>query len=133
MNWKDFYSSNVLFGFKNLHLSIENQPHCFKNLDIFNQLCKAFLFHSEYAINDSVCMIHEGAKIPGRGSKCSLLLREFAQNGQAQHKVTQGAVRLPPMFGSKKISRSRNRTLNKREHRNTQENLKHPPITIDNQ
>ena len=69
MNWKDLYSSNVLFGLKNLHFSIENWLHCFKNLDFLNQFCKAFLFHSEYAINDSVCMIHEGSKIPGRGSK----------------------------------------------------------------
>ena len=101
-NWKDLYSSNVLFGLKNLHFSIENRLHCFKNLYLFNQFCKAFLFHSEYAINDSTCMIHKGSKIPGRGSKCSLLLQEFARNGQAQYKVTQGAVELLSMFGSKK-------------------------------
>ena len=115
-----------------MHFSIENWLPCFKNLDFLNQFCKAFLFHSQYTINDCVCMIHEGSKIPGRESKCSLLLREFSRNGQAQYKVTQGQVRLPPMFGNKKISRSRNGTLNTREYRSMQENLEHDRMVCAN-
>ena len=102
-NWNELYSFNVPRRLRNLSFSKETYLHCFKHLESFKRFCNAFLFHVECTINDEVCMIHEGSKIPGRGSKSSLLVREFSCNGEAQCNVTKGEHWLNQMFGSQKL------------------------------
>ena len=52
-----------------------------KNHEGLNKFFLNLLFFSEFLINDGVCFIHEGNVTPGRGSKCSMLQREFSELG----------------------------------------------------
>ena len=131
-NWNELYSSNVLTRLRNLSFSKETYLHCFKHLESFKRFCNAFLFHIECTINDGVCMIHKGSKIPGKGSKSSLLVWEFSCNGEAQYNVTKGEHWLNQMLRSQKLIRSKNRMLNMREYTNMYENLEHDRMICAN-
>ena len=58
---------------------------CFTCNDNLKKFSMAFLFHMGNTMNDGVCMVHEGGKVPGRGSKSSLLTREFSRDGVSIH------------------------------------------------
>ena len=79
-------------------------------------------------------MIHEGSKIPGRGSKCSLLVCEFSRNGEQQYNVTQEEERPKLIFGSNIHTRSykKTRSLSASEYRNMQENIEHDCMICSN-
>ena len=94
-----------------------------------------FLFYSEFLMNDSACMIHEGYKIPGRGGKCSSLIREFSMNGEFQHRVTKGEtskLTRSIFLTSKNMVRLRNRTLTFREYQDMQRHLEHDKMLFSN-
>ena len=82
-----------------------------------------------------MCLIHEGAKIPGRGAKsATALVREFSRNGEQQYLVTQGEKTPKLIFKSKYFTRSlkKNRTLSVSEYRNMHENLEHNSMVVKN-
>ena len=79
----------------------------------------AFLLLIGNTMNNGVCMVHEGGKIPGRGSKSSLLTREFSRNGECQYLATKGEC-LPKIIFENNIrtqSRKKNRSLSTCEYR----------------
>ena len=55
-----------------------------KNHEDLNKFFLNFLFFSEFLINNGACLIHEGNVNPRRGSKCSMLQREFSKLGSFQ-------------------------------------------------
>ena len=73
-DWSEFYFSNLLKRSSNLVLlSKENSMQCFMGNDNLKKFSMAFLFHMGDTMNDGVCMVHKRGKVPGRGSKSSLL------------------------------------------------------------
>ena len=105
-NWKITYAMNLIEKLKSILFNMNNQLNCFKHVDSLKEMSIAFLFHIDITMNRGVCMIHEGSKIPGRGSKHSLLVREFSRNGEQQYNVTQGEEQPKLIFGSKVHNRS---------------------------
>ena len=95
----------------------------------------SFLFYIDITLNKGVCLIHEGAKIPGRDAKnATALVREFSRNGEQQYLVTQGEKTPKLIFKSKYFTRSlkKNRTLSASEYRNMHENLEHNSMVVKN-
>ena len=81
--------------------------------DQFNRMYSSFIYLPESFRNDGACMIHEGASIPRRGKKCSLLIREFSVDGLFQYKVSCGNMRNMGycICNKRKMSKPRNRSL----------------------
>ena len=78
-DWSEFYFSNLLKRSSNLFLlSKENSMQCFTCNDNLKKFSMAFLFHMGNTMNDDVCMVHEGGKVPESRSKSSLLTQEFS-------------------------------------------------------
>ena len=78
-------------------------------------------------MNNGVCLIHKGSKVPGRGSKNSVLTREFSRCNERQYNITQGKILPKAIFGCDMKTRNRknDRSLSIFEYRNMQENLEH--------
>ena len=105
-DWKIAYATNLMEKLKSILFNVNNRLNCFKCVDSLKEMSIAFLFHIDITMNRGVCIIHEGSKIPGRGSKCSLLVREFSRNGEQQYNVTQGEEQPKLIFGSNVQTRS---------------------------
>ena len=134
-DWSEFYFSNLLNRSSNLLLlSKENSMQCFMCNDNLEKFSMAFLFHMGNTMNDGVCMVHEGGKVPGRGSKSSLLTQEFSRNGECQYIATKGECLLKLIFYSNIFTQShkKNRSLSTSEYRNMQENLEHDRMICAN-
>ena len=133
-DWSEFYFSNLLKRSSNLLLSKENSMQCFTCNGNLKKFSMAFLFHMGNTMNDGVCMVHEGGKVPGRGSKSSLLTREFSRNGECQY-IAPKSECLPKLIFYSNIftqSRKKNRSLSTSEYRNMQENLEHDRMICAN-
>ena len=134
-DWSEFFFSNLLKRSLNLLLfSKENPMQYFMCNDNLKKFSMAFLFHMGNTMNDGVCMVHEGGKVPGRGSKSSLLTQEFSRNGECQYIATKGKC-LPKLIFYSNIftqSREKNRSLSTSEYRNMQENLEHNRVICAN-
>ena len=64
-----------------------------KNCEDLNKFFLNFWFFSEFLINNGACLIHEGNVTPGRGSKCSMLQREFFKLGSFQRNICRGETK----------------------------------------
>ena len=96
----------------------------------------AFLFHVEMPMSYGTCLIHEGSKIPGRGSKNCILTREFSRCSERQYNITQGLERnfLKNIFsnGLRFMRQKGDRSLSIFEYQNLQENLEHNGMVTRN-
>ena len=121
------YTLDLMKKLRSILFCLDNQLNCFKSENFLRKVSIAFLFHIDITMNKGVCMIHKGSKIPGRGSKCSSLIREFSRNGEKQYDITRGEERPKLIFGSNVLTGSpkENRSLSISEYRNMQENLEH--------
>ena len=73
-DWSESYFSNLLKRCSNLLLSKNNSIQCFTCNDNLKKFSMAFLFHIGNTMNNGIYMVHKGGKIPGWGSKSSLLM-----------------------------------------------------------
>ena len=119
---------------RSIMLCLDDRLNCFKGENFLRKVLIAFLFHIDVTMNKGVCMIHEGSKMPGRGSKYSSLICEFSRKGEKQYNITQGEERPKLIFGSNVFTRSPNkkRSLSVSEYRNMQENLEHNQMVCGN-
>ena len=126
-DWKIKYTLNLMKKLRSVLFCLDNRLNCFKSENFLRKVSIAFLFHVDVTMNKGVCKIHKGSKIPGRGSKCSSLIRKFSINGEKQYDITRGEERPKLIFGSNVLTRSpkKNRSLSVSEYRNMQENLEH--------
>ena len=133
-DWKIRYTLNLMKKLRLILFCLDNWLNRFKGENFLRKVLIAFLFHTDVTMNKGVCMIHEGLKIPGRGSKCSSLIREFLKNCETQYNITQGEERPKLIFGSNVFTRSlnKNTSLSISEYRNMQENLEHDRMVCGN-
>ena len=96
----------------------------------------AFLFYADILLNKGMCLVPESGKVPGRGSKSSLLHREFARSSKRQYMVTQGLneTRVTNVFSDcvKLMKHKGDRSLSIKEHRNLFQNLEHDRMLASN-
>ena len=91
--WKEHYYSDIKKRFGGTMLmSNDATTFCFTNDANFKRVAIAFLFHIEVPLNNSICLIYEGSKILGRGSKNSELIREFSRFSEKQYNVTKNEL-----------------------------------------
>ena len=95
-----------------------------------------FLFYADILLNKGTCLVHGSGKVPGRGSKSSLLHREFARSREHQYMVMQGLneTQVTNVFSDcvKPMKRKGDRSLSIKEHRNLFENLEHDRMLASN-
>ena len=101
-DWKVGYIKSVMGNLCG-HLFDESlKLNLFKNMNFLKKTAMSFLFYIDITLNKGVCLIHEGAKIPGRGAKsATALVREFSRNGEQQYLVTHGEKTPKLIFKSK--------------------------------
>ena len=94
------------------------------------------LFYADILLNKGTCLVDESGKVPGRGSKSSLLHREFARSSERQYMVTQGfnKTQVTNVFSdcAKHMKQKGDRSLSIKEHRNLFENLEHDRMLASN-
>ena len=133
-DWKIKYTLNLMKKLRSILFCLDNQLNYFRSENLLRKVSIAFLFHIDVTMNKVVCMIHEGSKIPSRGSKCSSLIRKFSRNGEKQYNLTRGEEKPKLIFGSNVLIRipKKNRSLGVSEYRNMQENLEHDRMVCGN-
>ena len=72
-----------------LYDTIRLLKHMDTTLPAYINASIAFLFHADILLNNGICLVHESGKMPSRGSKSSLLHREFARSSERQYMVMQ--------------------------------------------
>ena len=87
--WQHNLLEDFQFNMKGISLYYNEAPFIKRLADLCSFI-RDFIFFIEFLINDGACMIYESNFCPSRGSKNSLLQREFSEHGLLQKNICEG-------------------------------------------